>query len=337
MKILTSTCVGIRKSSYSIKSQSSPRTTRPQLTVYIGCLKNRTNMKLTASFMFTFKRRVTLENVNETDDLKAVYQKLCATIGQPNPFPPVVQHEEYCRRFPHKEGLYERPPLYPVEHRLVLRNQTLLDNQTLGDLGVQDGDHMTVYPVLRAGPRFNDIDYSSHIAGVSPADTSITIAFKCDARAFQMFPNLHKFTEPVEVSAAQEAFIYSGLDLTQYGREMNFTPCWTHYRPNARVLLLKVVEQHSHLSEMRYRVGGINGSHFGGDFHSWQRYTRTYPVSGVLTICEDDRTICFTPSECLARNTRYAILIRNSHNIPEDFISEFTTTHLTSVPQKGTK
>lgn len=57
-----------------------------------------------------------------------------------------------------------------------------------------------------------------------------------------------------------------------------------------RVMLLELREEFSklgsnmmpHIEEVKYNWVGINESFYGGDHRSWQRYTNSLPIDGII-------------------------------------------------------
>jgi hypothetical protein len=143
--------------------------------------------------------------------------------------------------------------------------------------------------------------------------------------------------------------------------------CWTQDIYPQRVYLLELEQQttdgfgfndYNRLERMRYSVSGeLNRDYNGGDFHSWQRYTKKTPIDCALTMNPSEATdgsktssagiddcdgpisylpfslystISMHPNEKLKYNTYYAILLQN--NVPivpvagpdTDFINYFS-------------
>ena len=80
-------------------------------------------------------------------------------------------------------------------------------------------------------------------------------------------------------------------------------------------------------SDLEYHCLRNNGSYYGGDEHSWQRYTKQMPVSGSLTVNDAMRTIQFVPAEPLLPSQTYGIIVQHYDcGFPySDVVIPFTT------------
>lgn len=67
-----------------------------------------------------------------------------------------------------------------------------------------------------------------------------------------------------------------------------------------------------HIDHVRYKWDGVNDYYYGGDPHSWQRYTKKIPIP--VTIISDGSSVVVSPRRPLQRDILYAIVLR--HGIP---------------------
>ena len=99
---------------------------------------------------------------------------------------------------------------------------------------------------------------------------------------------------------------------------------WTEQTHLERLLLLEVENDLDvRVDVIRYYTYGVNNGYLGGDCHSWQRYTRKFPVEckyAVKPLHEDEDggeehfVVSMQPYEALKYSTYYAVLLMN--NVP---------------------
>ena len=92
---------------------------------------------------------------------------------------------------------------------------------------------------------------------------------------------------------------------------------WTERRFPQRLMLLKLRDEfvdaktnklkREHLERVKYDRDGINGSYYGGDSRSWQRYTHQMPCAGRISV-DAKRIVTFTPTEDLEPQKWYALV-----------------------------
>ena len=87
------------------------------------------------------------------------------------------------------------------------------------------------------------------------------------------------------------------------------------------------------IRDLEYHCTRNNGTYYGGDEHSWQRYTKQMPVLGSLTVNEAMHTIQFVPAEPLLPSQTYGIILQHyasgisniANGCHSDVVIPFTT------------
>jgi hypothetical protein len=92
------------------------------------------------------------------------------------------------------------------------------------------------------------------------------------------------------------------------------------------------------LDQIRYWVQGINGSYFGGESDSWQRYTTKVPISISIKVKQKEHQVEIQVQQILLPNTRYAFVFLNSLDWFEDYLIPFRTEEINQshLPLPGT-
>jgi len=80
---------------------------------------------------------------------------------------------------------------------------------------------------------------------------------------------------------------------------------------------------------LRYNWKGINAGYYGGDIHSWQRYTKKLPILCKVDVDPKKSLVTVIPSQRLQSDTQYAILLCNGVpvNDPKDDGGSSTGSH----------
>lgn len=105
-----------------------------------------------------------------------------------------------------------------------------------------------------------------------------------------------------------------------------------------KIMLLKLSDEfisnneilYDKLNKIRYDVFGINNTYYGGDNTSWQRYTKTLPISIDIIIKEDENKVMITPFKDLQFDTWYITVLLNTNHkhvnkLYEDYFIPFKT------------
>jgi hypothetical protein len=85
------------------------------------------------------------------------------------------------------------------------------------------------------------------------------------------------------------------------------------------------------IDAVRYKMNGINGTYYGGQVDSWQRFTTKLPAKIEIKGDEASHTVKIMVTETLKPNTRYALICLHSSGFNpvrswfEDFLLPFTT------------
>ena len=90
-------------------------------------------------------------------------------------------------------------------------------------------------------------------------------------------------------------------------------PPWTNLvlAPKFHVVVMDPADVARVGGSLEYHCVGNNGSYYGGDEHSWQRYTKQMPLAGALAVDEATRTIRFFPAEPLRPGQTYGIVLQH--------------------------
>ncbi|XP_063971506.1 uncharacterized protein LOC129254415 [Lytechinus pictus] len=100
---------------------------------------------------------------------------------------------------------------------------------------------------------------------------------------------------------------------------------WTLAEVSSGVLLVELDPQfvpsdnnkttvQKRIEKVRYHRDKVNGSYYGGDVHSWQRYTRQLPLACQVTIDRDAHALCIQSNSSLQSWKRYSIVLRHREN-----------------------
>ncbi|XP_041455830.1 uncharacterized protein LOC121408418 [Lytechinus variegatus] len=68
------------------------------------------------------------------------------------------------------------------------------------------------------------------------------------------------------------------------------------------------------IEKVRYHRDKVNGSYYGGDVHSWQRYTRQLPLACQVTIDRDAHALFIQSDSSLQSGKWYAIVLQHREN-----------------------
>ena len=89
-------------------------------------------------------------------------------------------------------------------------------------------------------------------------------------------------------------------------------PPWTDVvlAPKFHVVVMDPADVARVGGSLEYHAGRNNGSFYGGDEDSWQRYTKQMPLAGALAVDEATRTIRFLPVEPPPPGQTYGIVLQ---------------------------
>jgi len=206
-------------------------------------------------------------------------------------------------------------------------------NQTPQELDMEDGDRIDVMQ-HQVGP--SEACYMAHhvvssipsSGGTVPVNTEISVIFRRATEPTYHRPSRREVTLTAFVDAADPFRVQHPVEksVSYPGR----VPPWTNI----------VLAPKFHVVEMDpadvARVGGSLEYHrrnhwyyFGGDEHSWQRYTKQMPLAGSLAVDEATRSIRFTPAEPLRPAQTYGIVLQHyaasDYGCFSDVVIPFTT------------
>nr|XP_054748853.1 uncharacterized protein LOC129254415 [Lytechinus pictus] len=114
------------------------------------------------------------------------------------------------------------------------------------------------------------------------------------------------------------------LTIDDYYSDKGFR-IWTLAEVSSGVLLVELDPQfvpsdnnkttvQKRIEKVRYHRDKVNGSYYGGDVHSWQRYTRQLPQACQVTIDRDAHALCIQSNSSLQSGKWYAIVLRHREN-----------------------
>lgn len=82
---------------------------------------------------------------------------------------------------------------------------------------------------------------------------------------------------------------------------------------------------------------GKNGSYWGGDSCSWQRYTAREPLAGKIEVNSDEQSVIFRPDAPLRQNTTYAVVLTNGVHIVSRLFAKNSANSCESVMYNKTE
>ena len=183
--------------------------------------------------------------------------------------------------------------------------------------GIEQGDvidakhHISGGPSAGAYMEDHVVSSTPPSGGTVPVDTAISVTFRRSWEPAALYPSMREITLGAFLDAAEPSRVASPLRTecylyTSYGGRV---PPWTDQvlGPKFHVVALDPAVVAEVGGTLEYHHGRNNNSgYYGGDEHSWQRYTTQMPIAGALAVDEAARTIRFTPAEPLRPAQRYA-------------------------------
>jgi hypothetical protein len=188
-------------------------------------------------------------------------------------------------------------------------------DSTTQQVGMAEGEVLDAM-IFLGGPPSAGAYMEDHVVSSIPAsggtvtvDTTISVTFRRSAEPVALYPSRQEITleafldaaAPCRVGYTSIFYRESSLSTTYQGR----VPPWTDQvlGPKFHVVAMDLVEEVG--DTLEYHHGRNNGGYYGGDEHSWQRYSNQMPLAGELAIDEATRTIRFTPAQRLLPGQRY--------------------------------
>ena len=208
----------------------------------------------------------------------------------------------------------------------------LRENQTPQELDMEDGVEIDILRLMGGAPKetcyMDDHVVSSVPAsgGTVPVNTEISVTLRRSKEPTGAYPQRQQITLAAFVNAA-----HRGEPVQDKNKYRGRVPPWTDIvlAPKFHV----VVMDRRHVARvggsLEYHCERNNGNYYGGDEHSWQRYTKQMPLAGLLAVDEATRSIHFTPAEPLRPAQTYGIVLQHyaflGRGCHSDFVIPFTT------------
>lgn len=214
----------------------------------------------------------------------------------------------------------------PRRMRLLYNYTELRDTDSLKGLRLESGESLqVVYKMIDVDEEHMQMEYDGFIRKVSPEDGAVQVPINSSI-IIQIGPNQynHVIRTPALLNYTMLPLKFDGNMLNHFKGKENLAADkgyqqWTDLTILERILLIEVDDQFDlRADSIRYYTHGINAGYCYGDYNSWQRYTKSYPVECKITVKEMDEDgyhmITMQPYQPLKYNTHYAVLLMN--NVP---------------------
>jgi len=213
-------------------------------------------------------------------------------------------------------------------------------DQTPKELDMEDGDVIDIMRVQGAGPMTASCYMAHHVVSsipnrgeTVPVNTEISVIFRRSKEPTYHRPSRREITLTAFVDAADPWRVRYPVETSDRVVWFDYkgrVPPWTNIvlAPKFHVVIMDPADV-ARVGSLEYHCERNNGQYFGGDEHSWQRYTRQMPLAGSLAVDEATRSIRFTPAEPLRPAQTYGIVLQHyaygGRGCCSDFVIPFTT------------
>jgi hypothetical protein len=226
------------------------------------------------------------------------------------------------------------PPLFQC---LICNGARVQLEQTLAQAGI--GRDAVVHVMIQVGGKPQNVLWAPFIKSITRTHSLSESACASVRVTFQPSEghtiDLSSFSRPL----APMQNLWPTYLAQTHGAEKAASFFWSSHIPSSRALLLELSEEFTKegkdgispaLEREKYKFDGINRSYYGGDSRSWQRYTRSLPVAGTISVDPHTLVMEWRSSEALKPATWYAFLLVHSNHmcsssIYEDHLVPFQT------------